>query len=367
MSILQQPIQIGPLHLANRVVMAPMVTAMADAHHATDAHLAWYAERAPGLGLVVVECAAIAPEGTIIPRQLGIWEDAFVPGLARIAETIHATGTPAVLQLVHAGARAFAEADGPARVGASDLRLAAGAPPRALLIEEIQTLVQAFAAAARRAKAAGLDGVEIHAAHGYLLSQFLMPRVNTRSDAYGGDLAGRSRFLLEVVRAVMAEVGPDYPVLVRMHATENMEGGLAEAEAAILAGWLEAEGVAALDLSGIGQSSQPKDTLGPYLATSSVGPRGWTPGAFAEAAGRVKAGTRLPIITVGRMAEEDVAERTLSLGQADLIALGRQLLADPKAGIKLLQGRADEILRCKECLGCFGSIRKGPVSCSLWN
>lgn len=363
---LQDPLSLGPLRLANRLVMAPMVTAMAEDHHVSDAHLAWYGERASGLGLVIVECAAIAPEGTLVPRQLGAWDDAFVPGLKRLADAIHATGTPAVLQLVHGGARAHVEPDGPARLGASELRIAAGAPPRALSAGEIQTLVAAFAAAARRAQEAGMDGVEIHAAHGYLLSQFLMPRVNTRTDGYGGALAGRARFLLEVVRATRAAVGPDYPVLVRMHATERLEGGLTEEDSATLAGWLEAEGVAALDLSGIGQSSQPKDALGPYLATSSVGGRGWTPGAYAEAAGRVKAATGLPIITVGRMAEEGAASRTLERGQADLIALGRQLLIDPQAAQKLLEGREAELLRCEECMACFLSIRKGPVACSRW-
>lgn len=367
MSRLQEPIQIGPMRLKNRLVMAPMVTAMAEDHHATALHEAWYAERAPGLGLVVVECAAIAPEGCLVPRQLGLWDDAFIPGLARIAETIHAAGTPAVLQIVHGGARAGVVLEGIPRVGATELRLAAGDPPRASEASEIQPLVRSFAAAARRAKAAGMDGVEIHAAHGYLLSQFLIPRINTRTDAYGGGLTGRSRFLLEVVRAVKAEVGADFPIFVRMHATEALEGGLSEPDAAILAGWLEGEGVAVLDLSGIGQSSQPKDALGAYLATSSVGPKGWIPGAFAEAAGRVKAATSLPVITVGRLAEGDVAERILARGQADLIALARQLIADPQAGIKLLEGRPDEILRCRECLACFGSIRKGPITCSRWS
>ncbi len=367
MAKLTDPIEINGLRLSNRLVMAPMVTAMAEDHCATDAHVAWYGERAAGgVGLVIVECAAVAPEGILMPRQLGIWSDDHLEGLTRITRAVHAAGIPVVLQLVHGGARSHVVPEATTRVGPSEVRMLPGPSPRSLDASELPAIVQSFVEGARRARAAGFDGVEIHAAHGYLLSQFLMPLVNTRGDGYGGSPEGRARLLVEVIRAVRAEVGQDYPLLVRMHAAEHMRGGL-DLEACIgVARMVESAGADALDLSGIAQGVPLKDPSGAYLMTSSVRGNGWTPAIYAEPSGCIRRAVSIPVITVGRMAEGGSAHRVLESMQADLVALGRQIIADPESPRKLLQGRPDTILRCEECLACFASIRTGPVRCTVW-
>lgn len=366
MTRLQDPLSIGPITLRNRLVMAPMVTAMADDHEVTDAHVAWYRERVRGLGLAIVESTGVAPDGLLVPRLLGIWDDRFVPGLTRLVEAIHGEGVPAVLQIVHGGARSVVPPEGMERVGASTVRIAPGPPPRPLRVDELPGIVEAFAAAARRAVAAGFDGVEIHGAHAYLLSQFLSPVINTRTDGYGGSLEGRARLLLDVVAAVKRELRPEHLLVVRMHGMEAMEGGLSATDAATLAQLLEAAGVHVLDLSGIGSCGSGSDAFGTYLTPSSVKGRGWEPGTYAPSAGQVRKAVGLPVITVGRLAEGSVAQDILDRGDADLIALGRQLITDPTSGLKLLEGRQGEIHSCKECLACFASIRTGPVRCSEW-
>lgn len=363
---LNDPLQVKTLRMPSRVVMAPMVTGLAEDHFATDAHLAWYGKRArTGVGLVIVESCGIEPSATIIPNMLGIWDDAFVPGLERIARSIQAAEVPAVLQIVHGGARSFRTDLGQERLAPSPVALAAGPVPRAMTEAEIHATITSFAAAAKRTKDAGFDGVEIHAAHYYLLSEFLSPRSNQRTDAWGGDRERRARLATEVVKAVRRAVGPDYPILCRMHAVEFVEGGLSEEDIRFTAQALQDAGVDLLNASGVGQSSLGEWEGQIFLNTSSVLPKTVPAGTFAPYTKRLKDVVRIPVIAVGKLAEPGQAQRVLDEGQADLVAVARQLIADPLTVGKLLGGREDAILRCKECLACFAAIRKGAITCTV--
>jgi len=354
------------MHLRDRLVMAPMVTGLVVDDVPTQAQIEWYRLRArSGVALVVVESSAIAPDAKIMPFMLGIWDDAQVPGLARLAKGIQAEGVPAVLQIVHGGARAFREDLGQERVSASDVALLPGPAPRAMTEAEILAAIDGFAQAARRAREAGFDGVEVHAAHYYLLSQFLSPYSNRRTDRWGGDLAGRARLAVEAVRAVRKAVGPDYPISCRLHSQENLEGGMSTEDSIYFAKALEAAGVDLLDLSGIGTSSMGDWEGRPFLNSSSLLPKGAPGGSFGASAGRVKAAVGIPVITVGKLAEPGAAQAVLDRGQADLVALARPLIADPLVAEKLLTGRDAEINRCGECLACFAAIRKGPIKCAV--
>lgn len=363
---LNDPLQVKTLRMPSRLVMAPMVTGLAENHFATDAHVAWYGTRArTGVGLVIVESCGIDPSATIIPNMLGAWDDAFVPGLRRIARSIQAAGVPVALQLVHGGARSFRTDLSQERLAPSPVALAAGPTPRAMTEAEIQKVIASFIAAARRTKEAGFDGVEIHAAHYYLLSGFLSPRSNQRTDAWGGDRERRARLAKEVVKGVRQVVGPDYPILCRMHAVEFVEGGMDAEDIRFTAQALQEAGVDLLNASGVGQSSLGEWEGQTFLNTSSVLPKTAPAGTFAPHSKRLKEALKIPVIAVGKLAEPGQAQRVLDEGQADLVAVARQLIADPRTMEKLLGGREDTILRCKECLACFAAIRKGSITCTV--
>ena len=363
---LSDPFQVKALKLPNRLVMAPMVTGLATDYAPSQAQIAWYQAHARGgVGLVVVESCAIAEDAINMPNALGLWNDAQVPGMARLAGAIHTEGVPAVLQLFHGGARTLRTDMNRELVGASPVALLPGPPPRAMTEEELQGVIGSYARAAGRVKEAGFDGVEVHAAHYYLLSQFLSPYSNRRMDRWGGDRAGRSRLAVEVVRAVRRAVGPDFTISCRLHSVEYLEGGMSTEDAIFSAQVLEAAGVDLLDLSGIGMSSMGEWQGHTFLNSLPALPRDTAGGAFGPSAGRVRAAVGIPVITVGKLAEPGVAQAVLDLGQADLVALARPLIADPLVASKLLAGRDGEINRCLDCLSCFASIRKGAIKCSV--
>lgn len=363
---LATPLDIRGVVCPTRIVMAPMVTGMAADHTVGDAHLAWYGERAAaGIGLVVVESTAIAPDAMLVERTLGAWEDPQIPGMTRLADEIRRHGVPGLVQIVHGGARSWRADPDAKRPGPANVAVMPGHPPRPMSEAEIEGAIADFAGAARRVIAAGFAGVEIHAAHYYLLSQFLSPRTNHRTDRWGGDLAGRARLALEVVRAVRRAIGAEPLLAVRMHAIELVQGGLSTADAVALAAMFQAAGVNLIDASGIGQSAWVRDEDGGYLQTSSAPARGAAPGIYLAATRELRHAVTIPVIAVGKLGEPGVAQRALDDGSADLVALGRQLIADPYAAAKLIAGRDADINRCEECFACFSSIRRGRVRCSV--
>jgi 2,4-dienoyl-CoA reductase-like NADH-dependent reductase (Old Yellow Enzyme family) len=296
---------------------------------ATDWHLVHLGSRAQGgAGLVLVEASAVVPEGRISSADLGIWKDEQIPALQRIASFLHSQGVRAGIQLAHAGRKGsmsqpFVEerllqpAEGGWQpVAPSALAFSPSyAVPRALDQASIDAVVEAFRQAARRALTAGFDFVEIHAAHGYLLHQFLSPLANRRTDAYGGRFENRTRLVLQVVDAVRAEWPPHLPLFVRISATDWAEGGWNIDESVELARLFREHGVDLVDVSSGGQVPDAKIPVGP--------------GFQVEFAARIRREANLPTAAVGLITDPAQANAIVAEGDADLVLLARELLRDP--------------------------------------
>ncbi len=322
MRMFNSPIQVGSLTLKNRLVMPPMATAKAEEDGTVnDALCAYYQEKSRGgyLGLVIAEHSFVSPEGKARERQISISRDADVEGLKRLVDTVHQNGTPFFAQINHAGgavkkAVARYEQISASAVAIPGAALAEGLP-REMTEEDIRRVTDCFAAAAGRAQKAGYDGVEIHSAHGYLLSQFFSPLTNKRRDAHTGEtLEGRTRLLLEIFQAVRETVGADYPVAVRLGACDFMDGGITLADSLYACQKLEEAGVDLLDISGgfCGYTN-------PEIAE---------PGYFSGLTQAIKQVVRVPVICTGGIREPGTAEVLLQEGKADLIGVGRAILKD---------------------------------------
>jgi 2,4-dienoyl-CoA reductase-like NADH-dependent reductase (Old Yellow Enzyme family) len=331
MSHLFTALDLRGTHLRNRIMVAPMCQYSAEAQDGMPApwhlvHLGGLARG--GAGLVMAEATAVVPEGRISPWDTGLWTDEQAAAWAPVVAFVREQGAVAGVQLAHAGDKAstyrpwsgrgsvpVAEGGwltvGPTAEGYPGL-----AAPRALTGAELAEVVESFAAAARRARDAGFDVVEIHAAHGYLLHQFLSPLSNDRSDGYGGDLLGRSRLLQEVTAAVRAAWPEDRALLVRISATDWVEGGLDLEDSVVVAGWLRDLGVDLVDVSSGGISSEQE-----------VVPE---PGYLVPLAAGIRHGAGIPTAAVGLITKPAQAEAVLADGSADLVALGRELLRDPQ-------------------------------------
>lgn len=296
---------------------------------ATDWHLVHIGSRAQGgAGLVIMEAAAVLPEGRISPGDLGLWSDAHIPALEQIVQFIHSQGSRSAIQLAHAGRKAstrtpfdgegsLSSAEGGWQtVAPSDLAFAANyAAPLPLDQAGITAVIDSFVLAARRAFKAGFDAVEIHAAHGYLLHQFLSPLANRRTDAYGGSFQNRVRLLLEVVDAVRAEWPAHLPLLVRISATDWVPGGWSVDESVQLARLLREHGVDLVDVSSGGMVPNAQIPFGP--------------GYQVEFAARIRREAGLPTAAVGLITDPVQADAIVSQGEADLVLLGREMLRDP--------------------------------------
>jgi 2,4-dienoyl-CoA reductase-like NADH-dependent reductase (Old Yellow Enzyme family)/thioredoxin reductase len=353
--------KIGRLQIRNRIVMPAMGTNFTGLDGVvSDRNVQYYCERARGgVGLIITEASYIDQTTKNRPHALGSSEDRFVPGLRHLADAIHAEGAACCIQLNHAGKLAPSKVIGCTPLAPSAIPHAAtGEVPRAMSREDIRYIVECFAAAAGRASQAGFDAVEVHGAHGYLVHQFLSPLSNCREDEYGGTFENRARFALEVVRAVRERVGHDFPIIFRLSATEYMEGGFTTEEMVRLARWLEAEGVAALDVSA-------GSTETAYSSAQVVQTMYFEPGSLAKYARMIKDQVSIPVIAVGRINQPQLAEAILARGDADFVAAGRAFTADPHWPRKVLEGRTEEICQCLACnVGCLGRLVQGmDVKC----
>jgi len=317
------PLTIRGLTLANRIVLSPMcMYSAAEDGKATDWHLAHLGARAVGrCGLVLSEATSVEARGRISVNDLGLWDDAQIEPLARIARFAHNEGVPMGVQLAHAGRKSWSaeKGHGPETpVAPSAIPFADGwATPRALTIGEIDLQVTAWRDAARRAHHAGCDVIEIHHAHGYLLHQFLSPLSNRRNDAYGGSLENRSRLLFRVVDAVREAWPAEKPLFLRVSATDWVDGGLTPDVFVALAPQLSAHGVDVIDCSSGGNLPVPP-------------PAGVIkPGYQAPFAERIRKEGGIATMAVGLITEPAQAERIIAEGQADLVALAREMLRDP--------------------------------------
>ncbi len=325
------PIQLGPLTLANRIMVSPMCQYSAVDGNAVDWHLVHLGGLAiSGAGLLCVEATAVTPEGRITPGCLGLYNDENQAALQRVVTALRSVSAmPLAIQLSHAGRKASSRAPweggtliAPGQGGWLPLAPSAIAQrpeepaPRAMTRDDIAQVVASFALAARRARELRFQAIELHMAHGYLLHQFLSPLANRRDDDYGGSLENRMRLPLEVFEAVAQAAGPGIPVGVRLSATDWVEGGWDVAQTIAVARQLEALGCAFLDISSGGVSYRQKIPL--------------APGYQVPFAAQVKREVRIPVVAVGLITQPAQAEKIVAEGSADIVALARGLLLDPR-------------------------------------
>ncbi len=306
----------------NRIVLPPMATGLADEEgRVTEALIRHYKLRARGTGTVIVEHSFISKDGRFSTNQLGIHSDNMIPGLKKLAKAIKEEGAVGIIQLNHAGGKSPREVIGRRPLGPSPVRVPGGEEiPQELSLEEIDELVENFVSASKRAMQAGFDGVEIHGAHGFLLSQFLSPLTNVRSDEFGGTLENRMRLHLKIVEKVRKEI--DGLLFFRLGVTDYMEGGLSIEEGVEVAAHLERFGVDVIDVSGGLCGSRPPWARGE--------------GYFLNLSQEVKRRVKVPVIGVGGIKSPSFANEAILEGKADLMAVGRAFLADPEWALKAI-------------------------------
>jgi 2,4-dienoyl-CoA reductase-like NADH-dependent reductase (Old Yellow Enzyme family)/NADPH-dependent 2,4-dienoyl-CoA reductase/sulfur reductase-like enzyme len=345
---LQSPMKIGRLPIPNRVVMPAMGTNIAAAGGGVnDDVIAYYEARARGgVGLIITEITRVADgAGGGEPCQLAARRPSDILELQKLADSIHKYDSKLFVQLQHPGREASPFVTGEQPVAPSAIaNPIGGAMPRALSTEECEALVQKFVTGALYVYMGGIDGVELHAAHGYLLNEFLSPAMNQRTDRYGGSFENRMRFISEIIAGIREKCGPNFPISVRINAEEMFDGGINLDEAVRIAVALEQAGANAINVS--------------CYTEGCIEPGTYAQGWKKHMAAAVKKAVSIPVISVCNIKEPAVAEELLAEGVCDFVGVGRGHLADPEWCNKAFSGRAEEIRKCIGCLGCFGEIAK---------
>jgi 2,4-dienoyl-CoA reductase-like NADH-dependent reductase (Old Yellow Enzyme family) len=355
-NVLLTPGRIGHVEIRNRIAMPPMTTRLSDDDgHVTDDTVNYYMARVRGgVGLITVEMASPTKAGRHRRRELGIYDDRFLPGLARLTAAIRAGGAKASIQLGHGGGHTRVDICGETPLAPSAIPHPVfeitdeTIVPKEMSVQDIEATIAGFAAAAARAEEAGFDCVEIHAAHGYLISQFVTPFENRRTDAYGGSLANRARFGLEVLRAVKAAVR--IPVIYRVSVEDFFPQGSPFAEGRQVAVWAAQAGADALHIAAGHYRSLPS-------AARMIPPMIYPDATFLAYAAEIKKNVAVPVIAVGRLGDPDVATEAVASGKADFVALGRTLIAEPDWVAKLSRG--EPARRCLACNTCINEMRGG--------
>lgn len=367
-----QPFQIGNIRLKNRLVMSPMTMNYATTEGiATEKLIHYYLERARGgVGLIIVEGTFFKAEGKGYRNQLGLSSKKHAEALRKLTDLVHGLNNEAkiFIQIHHAGGRASSKVTGLQPVAPSGLSAYPGAEvPRPLTQEEIRELVQAHVQASLRAKEAGFDGVDVHCAHGYLVPSFLSPLSNKRTDEYGGDLSGRSRFLIEIIQGIRKELGPAFPLTIKISGDEFIEGGMGLEEMKPIALLAEEAGIDAIMVSAGSVGAKKIGDLSQAHKVLRTLPMMTEPACLVDLAEAMKGMLRVPVITVGRIHHPDLAEEILVRSKADLVAMGRPLLADPYLPQKAMEAKEDEIRPCISCNeGCYKRIfEQLDIRCSV--
>ncbi len=353
-----EPQLINSLKIRNRFVVPAMVTNYGNCDGTiTETLIHYHCARAKGgFGLNITENFAVHPMGRGFARALGLWSDYFVDGCEQINKAVHQEGGRIFAQIYHAGAQTRYETIGRQPVAPSAILHAWNRVlPRELTREEIYEIVECFGKAARRARNAGFDGVEVHGAHGYLVAQFMSGLTNKRTDEYGGDVLGRLRFPLDILKAIRSEVGQEFPVIIRLAGDERVPGGRDLEETGIMAPYLEEAGYDGLHITTATTYNLP------YVVPCFYTPKALNV-SYAEV---IKKIVSIPIISTGRINDPLLAEKILRENRADFIGMGRASIADPELPNKVMAGNMDEIKPCIGCLqGCMGRLHAGkPISC----
>ncbi len=354
-----EPIQIGKTTVKNRIFMPPLSTNLADKGYVTDALVEHYSNRARGgVGLIVTEVTTVEPTYTYLPGDMSIYDDSYIPGWKKLVDAVHKYDTKILSQLFHPAYMAFPVPGTPQLIAPSNVGpYYAKSAPRAVTVEELHVLVRQFGEAALRFKKAGGDGVEIQCAHAHgLLGGFLTPLYNKRTDEYGGDINGRLRLTLEVIREVRKQCGDDFIIDVRISGDEYSEGGLTLNDMIYVSKQLEKEGVDFLHVSG-------GNTI---KRGSSMPAPGTSPAPHAHASEEIRKHIHIPVATVARINEPWVAEELIADGKADICMIGRANLCDSEFANKAREGRTDDIRPCIGCGRCLTGIMFGkPIACTV--
>jgi 2,4-dienoyl-CoA reductase-like NADH-dependent reductase (Old Yellow Enzyme family)/thioredoxin reductase len=351
------PFKIRELVLKNRIVMPALASFLIESDGTiTDRTIEHYRRRAAGgAAMIIMEACAVSPEGVVSPHQARIFDDRFLAGMAGIAEAIAGEDSVPALQIHHGGRQTSPRVIGCTPRAPSPLPCPSiGSEVKPLTVAEIRVLVGKFGDAAQRAQQAGFKLIEIHGAHGYLVNQFLSGFSNIREDEYGGSLEGRTRFAREIVEEVRRRLGPDFPLSFKISAQEFVDGGLTTEESIEILKILAAAGVDVIQVSA-GNDATPEWICQPMFMKRAC---------LADSAAAVRRALQIPVMPVGRINNPLLAEEIIAEGKADLVCMGRGLVADPQLPNKAREGRLDEILSCIACNTCMQSIFKnGRIEC----
>ena len=354
-----RPGKIGTLELKNRLIVPAMVTNTCTADGLpTERYMQYHEEKAKGgWGLIITEDYAITPYAGGFRDLAGLWDDAQIPAHTAFVERIHKLGGKICCQIYHAGRQTNSKVNGVQCIAPSPYKDPPSFEnPREMTEDDIETVQQAFADAALRAKKCGFDAVEIHGAHGYMINQFNSPYSNKRADEYGGSTWNRTRFGREVIARVRAAVGDDYPILFKLTTNEYVQGGLSINEGRELARIYSEQPIDAITIT-----QGVNATEWAVIAPGHIPPIGFIQNVKACR----EVVKNIPVIAVGRIINFDLANNVIADGTCDFVAMGRASLADPLAPLKYMEGRDDEILTCIGCVqGCLGNLRKNiPIQC----
>ena len=356
-----EPGMIGGLEIKNRIVMPAMGCSLAESTGEAGARMIkYYADRARGgAGLIITEITRVDDEtGVGTPNQLSVTNTHMIAQLSRLVEAVHAYDTKLFVQLHHPGNQTPSRLIGGRQpVSASDVTCKViGEEPRELTTKEVEGMVKKFVTGAVIAQKAGVDGVEIHAAHGYLVSQFLSPHTNKRADKYGGSFQGRMRFVTEIIMGIKAYCGPKFPISVRMNGSDYLPDGITEEDGIAQAKYLEALGISCLNVS-----------CGTYDSGSTIiEPSYYKEGWKINLASNIRKAVKIPVIAVCNVKHPSFAEHMLQEGDVDFVGIARGHLADPDWGKKARAGSDILIRKCLGCMECFRILNDGlPLGCTV--